>query len=305
MTRLLTIALHVGLIGVGLIGLGTDLGSQAQADELVPALRHGNSQELVRLGSQLGASGLADHMLGEDRPLALAAIRASLGADDSFALLGHLARAARRPDRSIALLAVEVAAEIAQRSDLELLESEEVSDAQLLDWYQAWRDIVDDDKRWVDIRIYAFETAARLHELMSPSKRPVMELDNLLADEQAELRAAVLTLAPKHLAIESKALSFLASDRSELVALSAAQVVCGPLGMANKKIPNLSDAVAERVIRLASDGTRDIAARLDLAPCLAVIDSPESRKLLGVLTQSSPPALRASLLALTRKSSAK
>lgn len=264
------------------------------ADELVPALRQDNRRELLRLGSERGAQGLAKDILGPDRPLAIAAIRASLGARDSWALLGELGEAARRPDRSVAVLAVEAAAEIAQLTNEMILEQGEVRDEQLLDWYNSFLLIAFDSRRWVDIRIYAFETATRLHELVSPDKRPPLNLTSLLAEEEAELRAAVLSLAPAHLDVQGQALALLGSDPSDLVALAAGQVVCGPLGF-SKPIPNLDDQAAARTLHLAKDASLEIAARADLAPCLATIDSPESLRVLAQLRQQSPPMLRKSL----------
>jgi hypothetical protein len=278
-------------------------GTAAFATDLVGPLRSGNQTKLERLGEREGAAGLAFELVSKDRLRTLAALHAAHGATDSWALLGMLADKGGDPDRSIAIVAARVAVEIAHDLDGFAIELNEIPNEDLLHWHRAWLKVARQARRWVDIRIYALESAETLRRVIPRSKQPVMPWQEFFADRDPEMRAAAIALAPRNKELEVDALALLTKDESPSVAISAAQWLCGPLG-SKGPATTLDAAVATRLRELASNPHIAIAARADLANCLIAEASVESRRSVALLLQQSPPALRRALLALTQPSSA-
>lgn len=274
--------------------------ARAQERDLLGPLRAGNTTVLERLGARMGASGLARELASPERPRVIAAIRASLGAEDAWALLAPLARAAAHPDRSIATLAAETGATIAQRVDQITLEHQEVSARSLVSLEAQWLEVAGHRLRWVDIRVYALEAAAHLHRLVPPGKRAPLDWAPYLSDPDPEMRAAAFALAPEDLDLWSRSLAALRDDQSAVVALSAGQALCGPLGAMPRALPKLESEILQRLQDLAVDKRFAVALRADLAPCLVDAGDVRSRRALARLLQQSPPMLRRSLLALIR-----
>ncbi len=277
------------------------LGPVALAADWVPVLRQGNQQELTRLGGQAGASGLAVELASAERQQVLAALHAAQGAEDSWALLGNLAKNASHPDRSIAILAAEIAAEISHGFDSFTIEEQEVSTQKLLEWRLAWLKTAAASERWVDIRVHAFDVAVRLHQLTPKSSRPEFPLEQFSKDPDEEMRATLLEVAPTSPELQSLVKTLLTSDPSRRVALSAAQRFCGPLGNTDSTFREALDPeTLKRLQTLANATEFAIESRVDLANCLVTDTSSESRRTLSALQQQSHPALRKDLVALLR-----
>lgn len=277
------------------------LGSAAFAADWVGLLRNSDHTELERLGDKAGAVGLAPILASGTRPERLAALRALRGARDSWALLGLLASTAADPDRSIAVIAAQVAAEEAHQLDAFTIENEEVLTSDLLHWQQAWLELATQDNRWVDIRIYSLEVGVTLGHRIAKARRQPIPWELLFGDSDPEMRAAAIALAPQGTATTKQAHSFVKSDTQEVVALAAAQRMCGPLGSATTPDPPTVDDITLRRLRaLSLNQSLAIQARVDLANCLARDPSSESRRSMSALVQQSPPALRKALLRLTQ-----
>lgn len=279
-----------------IIPIGLALATTAWADALVTAYQQGDSSTVARLGATAGASGLEPRLRSKDRAVIAAAIAAAPAADDAWALLGSLAHASQNPDRSIAGPAATTGAEIAAALDLGVIDEQEISGHTLGSWQKAWLVTASNPKRWVDIRIYALETAGRLHQLRVPSKRVDIGWIDYISDPDPEMRAAAITLADAtHL--KATIIERLEDDPEDLVALAAGQSLCGPLG-ATITLPALGEAAVARLQTLAVAKHLPIVARADLAPCLIAT---ESKLALQTLAQHSPPMLKQELLRLQKE----
>jgi hypothetical protein len=275
------------------------LGGAAFAADWVDLLRDGQHRELELQGERAGASGVAAKLATGERARTLAALRASEGAADSWALLDDLAMTAAGADRSLAIEAAQVAAEVSHHLDAITIEEQEIPSEDLLQWRGAWLKVAGSEQRWVDIRVYALEVAAVLHELLEVSRRPELPWKKFIEDSDEEMRAAAIQLAPRTASLLEAATKLVADDKFDLVALSAAQRLCAPLGSVGIPVSDMSSAaIMKRLQELASSNALAFSSRVDLANCLARDSSEESRAALRGLVQESPPALRKALVAL-------
>ncbi len=279
------------------------LGGVAYAADWADLLRNGNHRELELRGTRSGALGVARELASGERVRVLAALHASAGATDSWALLGDLVERAAGADRSIAIEAAQVAVELSHGLDAFTIEEQEIPSHDLQQWQQAWLKLASSKGRWVDIRIYSLEVAGVLHKLIDVSQGPELSWNKFFEDSDEEMRAAAIQLAPRTDALLKAAAKLATDDPIKLVALSSAQRLCGPIGSVD--IP-VSDAVDESILArmhaLAIDKTLAFSMRVDLAKCLAKSESEESRRAFSVLLQESTQPLRSALVALTQPS---
>ncbi len=224
---------------------------------------------------------------------------------DTWPSLGSLAETAAHPDRSLAAPAVLLASELAHSIDAFDVDEKEIPPGALQIFQSLWLEIAAEDKRWVDIRIYALDVAMQLHRVLGTHSgtEPKENWLPFLEDADPQMRAAALTLLPPAPKLTPIVLALLADGRSEQVSLAAAQRLCGPLGSTSTRRLALPPEVVVRLQSLAGNRHLPITARVDLAPCLFAENSLPSRRALGVLLQESPPALRRALRDLTQSTS--
>lgn len=277
------------------------LGSAAFAADWVGLMRQGNQPELERHGGRAGAAGLSPVLSSGERPQRLSALEALGGAEDSWALLGLLASTAADPDRSLAIVAAQVAAEEAHQLDAFTIEAEEILTHDLVVWQLAWLTLAQQSDRWVDIRIYSLEVAATLGERISPAKRPPIPWNEFFSDSDPEMRAAAIALAPHGDATARQAGVFVRFDTKDIVALTAAQRLCGPLGSPKTSSRTVTDnETLSRLRALSENKSLAIHARVDIANCLVTDPSDKSRRSISTLMQQSPPSIRKLLTGLTQ-----
>ena len=224
--------------------------------------------------------------------------------EDNWSSLGHLANVAAAPDRSLAAPAALLASELAHNMDAFEIDEKEIPLGALKTFKTLWLDIAAENKRWVDIRVYALDVAVQLHRVITTQSgiQANTNWQPFLEDTDPQMRAAALTLLPVAPELDSIVLALLADARSEQVSLAAGQRLCGPLGSKPVKRPSIPPEVVPRLQRVATNRHLPITARVDLAPCLFAEGSVPSRRALGVLLQESPPALRRALRELTQPS---
>ncbi len=224
--------------------------------------------------------------------------------EHSWSSLGPLAKVAAAPDRSLAAPAALLASELAHSMDAFEIDEKEIPLGALKTFKTLWLDIATENKRWVDIRVYALDVAMQLHRVIGTQSgtQPNIHWRPFLEDTDPQMRAAALLLLPPAPELASIVLALLADARSEQVSLAAGQRLCGPLGSMFSKRPTVPPELIPRLQRVATNRHLPITARVDLAPCLFAENSLPSRRALGVLLQESPPALRRALRELTQPS---
>ena len=216
--------------------------------------------------------------------------------------MANLATTAGSADRALAAPATKRALQIAHALDVFDLDDREIPRSQLRDHRSTWLTIASNDDSWVDIRVHALEIATRFHTLLrsfGEEASPAL-WQPFLSSQDTEMRAAAITLVPDFPELRDQLKALVIGEDSEEVALSAAQRLCGPLRGDLIDVPPLSSEERARVQALATRSNMSIVARAQLAPCLIVDRSAESRRALAVLLQKSPPSLRRHLVELTR-----
>lgn len=262
-------------------------------DEFVAALLAGNQSQLRRIGERIGNSAIGKAMLSPNRLIAQAAVQSVSSMPLGHNYLPLLAKAAARPDHSIAARAARVAEDLSAALSPIELEEREVTNYELSQWQEQWIAIAQDTERFADIRVLSLESAVHLMKLQSVSTRKDIPWDKFLGDPNPAVRAALLSLLPPKATYREKVFSLLDQDPSLAVATRSAQWLCANPANAGQT-PSLDTKGMGRVITLAANKGIPISQRAEMVPCLLGTDSDSKRSLRGLL-QQSPPAIRKSI----------
>tara|TARA_R110002096_G_scaffold299503_5_gene494109 strand:- start:18355 stop:19191 length:837 start_codon:yes stop_codon:yes gene_type:complete len=235
--------------------------------------------------------------------ISAAALRAVPPDSNGWVAMDALEAAAASPDRALAALAALRASQVVHAVDAFDLEEQEIARATLRSYRTAWLAIASNENRWVDIRVYALDVATRLQALLATfgETAPAPLWQPFLSSSDPEMRVAAITLVPESVDLSKALREFLIGEQPEEVALSAAQRLCGPLREELSDTPKLDAPALERLQALARATSLPIIARTQLAPCLLVDGSVQSRRTLAILLQKSPPALRRHLSNLIKR----
>lgn len=235
--------------------------------------------------------------------ISAAALRAVPADSAGWVAMDELAAAAASPDRSLASLAALRASQVAHAVDAFDLEEQEIARATLRSYRTTWLAIASHANRWIDIRVYALDVATRLQVLLATfgETAPAPLWTPFLDAADPEMRVAAITLVPESGELSKRLREILTGEQPDEVALSAAQRICGPLREDVSGTPTLEAPALERLQALARATSLPIIARTQLAPCLLVDGSVESRRTLAILLQKSPPALRRHLSNLIKR----
>lgn len=274
------------------------------AGRLARALAANDRARLSRLGAAAGARGLLPLMdARQDRAELLAAVLAAPAAVDGWALLVPLAEHAMGPDRPLAVAAALTATSIAARlaRDWEpVYVTHDIPEQALAHALGAWRAIGADPGRWADVRVHALEVSAHLaaaRQRAGAGATAPYDLDALAADADAQVRRAAFELLPHPLSPGEAAVASRAvvDDADPTAALAAAQALCGGLGVDAPAAPALAalgQAGLDRLRHLVPDPALPPAARIDGARCLAADGTPASRRAVRILQSSLPARIR-------------
>ncbi|MCE9577890.1 MAG: hypothetical protein K8W52_32455 [Deltaproteobacteria bacterium] len=265
-------------------------------DAAVDAYQRGDLDEVARMGGQVGAAGI-EAMLAAHPD---AALTAAAGATDRAELLAPLASLAGSWDRTRAAPAAATAAAIAAGLAQLPVEAEDLAETG-----RAWRALAMRADRWADVRVHALEVAAAIAHATSADD---LGYDlALLTDGDPEVRRAAAELVPQPAPPAARAplAAVVARDRDPIVALAAAQALCGDLGFGDPPAPILAalgDAGLARLRALAVDPPTDAPgpALVDAARCLAADRDPASATAVRALVNHGPRALRGAINRLRR-----
>jgi hypothetical protein len=279
---------------------------------LVAAYDRGDLDEVARQADRLGAAGLAAELAG-DR--ADAAIAAAPAAQDAYELLPDLARIADGWDRARAAPAARAAARIA--GALDDAGERDLADDVLAAAQRDWAALATRADRWTDVRVHALEVAA--HVARARHAGPGYDVTAALADPDPELRRAAAELVPAPVPEDLRAplAHAIAIDADPIVALAAAQALCGdvasdppaPILTALRgattapggATPPSTGLARLRAIAAAPPDGAPAPALLDTARCLAADDDPASAAALRALAAKGPRSIRASVGKLTHR----
>lgn len=299
---------------VVLLALALDPGAAASAAErddtaeLTQAYLRTDFDRLARAGRRLSARGLAPIITGTRVIEARAAIAAAPYAEDAWQLLDVLARLALSPDRQLGPPASRAAAVIAQKLDPARIAELEIATEQLRERANAWRAVATRAGTWPDVRVHALEVNAVLVAVLPERARGGVDLDlpAIAGDPEPEVRRAALELEPQPLAPQAarRIAEILRADSSPVVAVVAAQVLCGGLAMGDDAAPVLAaiaEAGLERLHNLVGNRNLPPRARVDAGYCLRASGDVADHKALAALKGSVPVHYAREAAALLKK----
>jgi hypothetical protein len=258
------------------------------------AFERGDLDEAARRGALAGPAVVEQALGAPDRMTRLAAIAAAPIVEDRAELLGALARVAGGADRRTAIPAAgaarAIARELASHDRPDDLAEEDVAT-----WRTAWAELAMRGDRWIELRLFALDTAAALDHAGIG-----VDLAAALHDPDPAFRRAATAIVPlpAPAATHAALAAAVTGDGDPEVALCAAQSLCLAMGSGGSGAPGapagsaspraILDALgAAGLVRLRalviSDRPSAKAAMRDAARCLAADGSPESAAALRAL----------------------
>lgn len=222
------------------------------------ALERGDVDEASRQGVLAGPAVVEAALASPDRTTVLAAIAAAPRSDDRAELLAPLAKVARGADRRTAIPAARAAAQIAR----ELTSHEpadDIADADIVAWRDAWGEIALDPARWIEVRVLAADAAAYIER--SRADGLGVPLATALADPDPAFRRAVLAHVPMPapIALREALAKAVVADTDSRAALGAAAALCADLAF-DPATPILTALGAEGIERIQSFAKLDGAS---------------------------------------------
>ena len=299
----------VALLGVSVPVLSAPFGDISDA-RLRAAMARGSLVELGEIGTNLSHEALFRALSATHREVVLGAIAAVERAPDNWRYLALLADRAGGPDRPLAALAAEVAADIVGQLDPQTIAEQEIASAELDPQREAWLSVAHLSGHYADVRVRALEVLAGLARLpvydllVDDPERAGYELAALAADDEPEIRRAALELWPSARAPDDRAVAVhaLRDDPDQDVALAAALLLCPPVGADGDDRADTLAAMGEagrtRLMALLGEFERAPAALLAGARCLAADPSEASQDALRTLAEQGPEAIRAAVRSL-------
>jgi hypothetical protein len=194
---------------------------------MTSAYERGDHDEASRQGVLAGPAVVEAALVSQARTSQLAAVLAAPRVQARAELLPALATLAGSADRRVAIPAVHAARTIARE-----LATRELPDDLATDDVSSWRGQFDQlarhRQRFIEVRVLALDTAASLNELIDPGALGV-DLASALGDPDPAFRAAAIAVVPRPTPANARAplASTVVHDADDVVALAAAQVLCG------------------------------------------------------------------------------
>ncbi|HLL22669.1 MAG TPA: hypothetical protein VK427_11080 [Kofleriaceae bacterium] len=206
------------------------MASVASVATMRAAMERGDVDEAARQGVIAGPAVVEAALAAPDRAARLAAIVAAPDVEGRAELLDALAIAAAGPDRRTAIPAARAARTIAlelARRDL----PDEIAGDDAIVWRDAWATLAMRRDRWIELRVFALETAAALDRAAAPPGIPPgtgVSLETALADPDPAFRRAAVHAVASPVSPPQRAhlAGVLAKDIDADVALAAANVMC-------------------------------------------------------------------------------
>lgn len=202
---------------------------------MTAAIERGDREEASRQGVLGGPATVEKALASATRATVLAGIAAAPMVEGRAELLAALATVTASPDRRIAIPAGRAARTIA-RQLARARQHDEVPDdldpADVGTWKALFEAVASNQARHIEVRVLALDTVAALATVTGDAIG--YDLTTALADPDPAFRRIAIELVPRPMPAAARAPLALAvtSDADPVIALAAAQVVCGddPVG---------------------------------------------------------------------------
>jgi|GEM_PF-5089045 len=228
-----------------LLAVSVVAAAPAPADELVTAYVAGDADALAEAAGHESPAELDRRLHDNHRLARLSTIAALFSVDDPWPQLTGLAAAATDADRPVAVAASHAASTIARRLNPGVLEDRDVNRSAVAAALERFRKLVANQGRWADVRVLALETSTLLGMSLGDDTTPAFVTNQIKSDEP-EVRRAALELLPQPLSKASRAAAAAAvSDKDDLVAATAAAVMCQGISAGDPPKP-VREALGDR-----------------------------------------------------------